>query len=192
MRKSVLFSLMVIATLGFSTFYCLIAQGVEAKAVGTGALYVYIDTWGGTEAATNKHGTYMVNIGLTYYIRIWNVTEFNTHTKLTVKIGWTDVMNTSRTDFFDDVEVQETMGIRHLDVAWTVPLEAMICTTGTVHYKNNNPKSPDYVAKGQMSQVGHMHFISETAIGTLGPILALITGLGVFGAARKKTLQQRI
>ncbi|UCE28994.1 MAG: hypothetical protein JSV85_06980 [Candidatus Bathyarchaeota archaeon] len=151
---------------------------------GTGILYVYVDTWGGTEAPANSHGTYDVNIGLTYYIRVWDLKEFNPGTLLTIKIGWTDVTKASRTDFFHDVEVKEDSGVRYVDVAWTVPLEAMISTTGTVHYKRDNPSTPDYIARGQLSNVGHMHFIPETALGTIGPMLALIAGLG-FLAIRK-------
>lgn len=157
-----------------------------AGTLGTGILYVYTDTWGGTEAPKDVHGTYHVTIGNTYYIRIWDITEFTTDTLLTIKIGWKDVTNASRTDFFYDVPVKETSGKRYVDIAWTVPNDAKICTTATVHYKGQDPLTPDYLARGQISNIGHMHIIFETPLGTIATTLALFTCLGVFALTKKR------
>lgn len=155
--------------------------------VGTGTLFVYMDTWGGVEAPkSGPKETYMVLTGFTYYIRLVNITEFDTGELLTIKIGWTDVNGTARTTFFVDVPVNEKPdGTRYVDVpAWVVPSDAKVCTTCTVHYTRSG--DPDYVARGQVSTIGHLHVIPETFLGTIGSMLVCFAGFGVL-LARKRS-----
>ena len=152
---------------------------------GTGVLYVYTDTWGGSEAPKDSKGTYYVTIGNTYYIRITGITEFDTGTLLQVKIGWTDDTDTSQTTVINDVPVNELSdGTKYVDVEWTVPPNAKVCTTTTVHYKGDS--GPDYIATGQISNIGHMHVIPVTLLGTAGALSALLAGLGLYLLPKKK------
>jgi len=146
--------------------------------LGTGQLIVYTDTW--VEAPKNgpNGDTYLVNPTATYHIRVWNITEFNTGDLLTVKICWTDNTDTSRTTFFHNVPVLETGGIKYVDVTWTVPADGKICTTCTVHYTQAG--TPEYVAIGLISNIGHMHIIPESLIGTIGTLLALFGAFSIF------------
>jgi hypothetical protein len=151
---------------------------VSAKQ-GTGVLYVYTDTWGGTEAPKEPpQGNYLVFRGQTIYIRIWNVTEVLARELVTIKIGWTDTNGNSQTTFFYNVPVleDEQSGVRYIDVpAWTTPSNAKICTTSTVHYRYGND---EYVAAGQMSNIGHMHFVvPEVPFGPITSIAATILAL---------------
>ncbi len=149
---------------------------VSAKQ-GTGVLYVYTDTWGGIEALTEPpQGNYLVFPGQTIYIRIWNVTEVSAEKFVTIKIGWTDTNGNSQTMFFYDVQVLEQFGVRYIDVpAWTAPSNAKICTTSTVHYRYGNN---EYVAAGQMSNIGHMHFVvPEVPFGPITSLAATILAL---------------
>ena len=156
----------------------MLAIPVAHATLGTGQLIVYTDTW--VEAPQGgPHGdTYLVIPGATYHIRVWNITEFNTGDLLTVKICWTDNTNASRTTFFYNVPVLEMTGIKYVDVTWTVPADGKICTTCTVHYTQAG--TPDYVAIGLISNIGHMHIIPETLLGTLGTLLALFGAVTLF------------
>lgn len=151
--------------------------------IGTGQLHVYIDTWGSTEAPKDgpKGDTYLIETDNTYYIVVFGITEFNVGDLLTIKIGWTDTAGNGQTTFFHNVPVEEYVspGEKYVNVPpWTVPSNGKICTTCTVHY--TNPDSPDYVASGQASTIGHMHAIPMTLLGTIGTILALFAGFTVF------------
>jgi len=151
-----------------------------AKATsGTGQLYVYTGTWVEAPKGGPNGDTYFVYPDATYHIRVWNITEFSTGALLTVKIGWTDTSNMSQTAFFYNVSVKEDSdGVRYVEVTWTIPSNAKICTTSTVHYTQK--PGPDYVAAGQISSTGHMHIIPELLIGTIGAILALFGAFGIF------------
>jgi len=166
------------------------ARAQEEDPVGTGVLYVYVDSARNTEAPKGgPHGdTYFVTIGITYYIRVLEITEneFNTGDLITVKIGWNDTSGTSQTTWFTNVPIQESGGVKYVDVDWSVPLNAKICTTATVHYRKDS--GPDYVARGQISTVGHMHIIPQTLLGTIGAILALFAGLGLYLLPKKNKL----
>lgn len=156
--------------------------------VGTGTLFVYVDTWDGVEAPkVGPKDTYIVFIGYTYYIRLVNITEFETEDQLVIKIGWTDVTGVERTTLFVDVPVNEKIdGTKYVDVpAWIVPQDAKICTTCTVHYTRSD--APDYVARGQASTIGHMHIIPETILGTIGAILSCFAGFGILFARKKSS-----
>lgn len=150
--------------------------------VGTGQLHVYIDTWGGTEAPKDgpKSDTHLIEIDNTYYIVVFGITEFNVGDLLTIKIGWTDTTDNAQTTTFLNIPVEECVGSgeKYVNVPpWSVPSNAKICTTCTVHY--TNPDSPEYVASGQASTIGHTHIIPLTPLGTIGTILALFTGLTI-------------
>lgn len=156
-------------------------------AIGTGTLFVYEDTWGGIEAPKeDPNETYKVVVGFTYYIQLVNITEFDVGELLTIKIGWTSVNGTARTTFFFDVPVLEKPdGTRYIDVpAWVVPRDGKVCTTCTVHYTQTG--SPDFIAQGQASTIGHMHIIPETLLGTVSVVLACFAGLGM--AFKRKRL----
>jgi hypothetical protein len=157
-----------------------------AKATeGTGVLYVYVDTWGSTEAPRGgpNGDTYFVSIGTTYYIRVFEITEFDKGDILQVKIGWTNSSGLGQTTVFNNVLVKESGGVEHVDVAWTVPSNTKVCTTATVHYTQK--PGPDYIASGQVSNIGHMHIITETFLGTIGAILALFVGFGLYLLPKK-------
>ena len=151
-----------------------------AKAqVGTGQLYVYTNAWAEAPKGGPEGDTYFVNPDATYHIKIWNITEFGTEVLLTVKIRWTDTSNKSQTTFFYDVPVMEDLsGVKYVEVTWTIPSNAKIYTTSVVHYTQK--PGPDYVATGQVSNIGHMHIIPELLIGTIGAILALFGAFGIF------------
>lgn len=154
--------------------------------IGTGQLFVYTDATR-TTLAPNDGNTYNVTIGFTYYFRIWGITEFNKGDMLTIKIGWEDMWSTDHTTFLYDIEVLETGGTKYVDFSWTIPLQAKICSTGTVHYRMLPPPAgSEYLAKGATKPVAHIHFIPETSLGTLGPILALIGGLIAFPHFKKR------
>lgn len=130
--------------------------------VGTGQLHIYVDTWGGTGAPKGgpKGDTYFIEIDTTYYIVVFGITEFDVGDLLTIKIGWTDIEDSGQTTTFQNVPVEEfvSSGEKYVNVPpWTVPSNAKICTTCTVHY--TNPDSPEYIASGQASTIGHMHII---------------------------------
>jgi len=151
-----------------------------AKAkVGTGQLYVYNNSWSEAPKGGLEGDTYFVNIGTTYHIQVWNITEFDKENLLTVKISWTDDSNINQTTFFNDVPVMEDSGgVKYVEVEWTIPLKAKICTTSTVHYTQK--PGPDYVVAGQISNIGHMHIVLESVLGTIGLILALFGAFGIF------------
>ena len=131
--------------------------------VGTGQLYVYTNAWAEAPKGGPKGDTYFVNPDATYHIRVWNITEFNTGELLTVKICWTNTSDMSQTTFFYDVPVMEDSdGVRYVEVTWTVPSNAKICTTSTVHYTQK--PGEEYVAAGQISGTGHMHVIPEVLL----------------------------
>lgn len=152
--------------------------------VGTGQLYVYTDTWVEAPKGGPNGDTYFVNPGATYHIRVWGITEFNTGDLLTVKICWKDTSDTSQTTWFYNVPVLEDSGIKYVQVTWTVPSDAKICTTSTVHYTQQS--TPEYVAAGQISNTGHMHIIPESLIGTIGTILALFAAFGFFVSSKTR------
>lgn len=157
--------------------------------VATGQLYVYVDTWNGTEAPKEgpKGDTYFIEIDTTYYIVIFGITEFNVGDLLTIKIGWTNTAGNGQTTFFHNVPVEEyvSSGEKYVNIpAWTVPSNAKICTTCTVHY--TNPDSPDFIAYGQASTIGHMHIIPLAPLGIIGTILALFAGLTIFSLLKHK------
>jgi len=156
--------------------------------IGTGQLFVYTDATR-TILAPNDGNTYNVTIGFTYYFRIMHITEFNTGDKLTIKIGWKDVFDVSHTTYLYNIEVLETSGHKYVDFTWTIPIEAKISTTGTVHYRGDS--GPDYLAKGETRPVAHIHFIPETPLGTIGPILALVGGLIAFPTFKKRLFTRR-
>ena len=157
-----------------------------AKAeIGTGQLYVYTNAWVEAPKGGPNGDTYFVTPGATYHIRIWNITEFSKGALLTVKIGWTNTSDMSQTTFFYDVPVMEDSdGVRYVEVPWTVPLNAKICTTATVHYTQK--PGPEYVATGQISNTGHMHIIPEVLLGTIGTIFALFGAFGIFKLRRTR------
>jgi len=158
--------------------------GVESSKSG-GKLQVFSDTWGGTLAPTDGN-KFNVTIGQTYYIRIWGITEFETDDKLTIKIGWKDIRGADQTDFFYDVPVKEMDETKYADVPpWTAPLDAKIHSTGTVHYGIHPGR--DYLARGETKPVAHIFFIPENAFGTIGSLLALLTGFGGFVLVKKRT-----
>jgi len=160
--------------------------------IGTGQLFVYTDP-ARTTLAPNDGNTFDVVIGFTYYYRIWGITEFNTGDKLTIKIAWKDAWDVDHTDFIPDVEVLESGVTKYVDFTWTVPLTAKICTTGTVHYRMLPPPAgSEYLAKGVTRPVAHLHYIPETHLGTLGPMLALLTGLVAFPLFRKRLIKPLI
>jgi len=162
----------------------MLAIPVAHATLGTGQLIVYTDT--SVEAPQgDPHGdTYLVNPGATYHIHIWNITEFNTGDLLTVKICWTDNTNASRTTFFHNVPVLETGGIKFVEVDWTVPADGKICTTCTVHYTQAG--TSEYIAIGLISNVGHMHTVPETLLGTIGTLLALFGAVSLFFVHKTK------
>jgi len=151
--------------------------------IGTGQLYVYIDTWGGIEA--NKGGpngdTYFVARDTTYYIRVFGITEFNKGDLLTVKICWKMVFGSpsmghviNQTTFFYDVPVMEDLdGVKYVDVAWTVPSSAKISSTSIAYYA-------EFLVAGRISNIGYMHIIPELLLGTVCAILALFGAFGIF------------
>jgi hypothetical protein len=176
-----------ILMLSILAVYMFLVQPCKSD-VGTGVLYVYTDTWGGIEAPKDEKGTYYVEIGKTYYIRISGITEFNTGDFVTVKISWTDAnTGNGETSFIYNVEVKESDGIKYVDVDWTVPTNAKICETSTVHYRGNS--GPEYVASGQISQVGHMHVIPTTFLGSIGALSAIFASLGLHKILKKKKRQ---
>jgi len=134
---------------------------------------VYRDAAHTIEAPEESNGNhaYIVSIGTTYYIRIWGITEFNTGEQLTVKIGWTDTLDNDQTTIFNNIPVQQTAGTKYLDVTWTIPTNAKFRTTTTVHYTKK--PGPDYLATGQMSNIGHMHVVPDFLQGSIGAIIAL-------------------
>lgn len=157
--------------------------------VGTGQLHVYVDTWGGTEAPKGgpKGDTYFIGTDTAYYIVVLGITEFDVGRLLTIKIGWTDTAGNDQTTTFQNVPVDECVGSgeKYVNVPpWTVPANAKIGTTCTVHY--TNPDSPEYVASGQVSTIGHMYFIPLTPLGTIGTLLALFAGLSIFSRGKRK------
>ncbi len=178
----------LIGVLVISAIALLIPFAKANPDVGTGVLYVYVDSAHTTEApkAGPNGDTYFVIIGNTYYIRVLGITEFNTGDKITVKIGWTNTSGGGETTQFNNVPVQESGGVKYVDVTWTVPSNAKVCTTATVHYTKK--PGPEYVAQGQISNIGHMHIIPETLLGTIGAILALFAGLGLFLLPKKNKL----
>ena len=166
-------------TLGIAVLFALVLTLIPLAhaAQGTGVLYVYTDAAHTTEAPSESGGNhaYLTNIGSTYYIRIWGITEFNTGNSITVKIGTTE---------FNNVPVQETSGTRYADVTWTVPASSQLGTTITVHYRGSHP---EYVASGQMTNVGHMFVVPEVLQGTAGIIVALIAAYSTYQMARRRT-----
>jgi hypothetical protein len=164
-------------------FFTLIYTIPAYAQVGTGVLWVYTDTWGGTEASKEQNGNYLVLTEETYYIRIMGVTEVPTGSKVIIKIGWTDTNDVQQTEFFNDVPVLEDSGVRYIDVpAWTTPSSAQICTTSTVHYVYDH----EYVSAGQMSSVGHTHFVvPEVPLGSLGSLVATVIALYVYMRAKR-------
>ena len=142
--------------------------------IGSGVLYVYTDNWGGTEAPKDAQGKYLVLVGQTYYLRITGITEFDVDDQLTIKIGWTDTDGNSQTTWISPIPVQ-TGGVA--DFEWTIPLNAQVCLTCTVHYRGD--KGPDYVCGQLTGPPGHMHVIPENPLGTIGSILALFLGFAI-------------
>jgi len=171
--------------IGFLTIiaYVMLAIPFAKAQIGTGQLYVYTNAWAEAPKGGPNGDTYFVTPGATYHIRVWNITEFSTGAFLTVKIGWTNTSDMSQTTFFYDVLVMEDSdGVRYVEVTWTVPLNAKICTTATVHYTQK--PGPDYVVTGQISSIGHMHIIPEVLLGTIGTIFALFGAFGIFKLRR--------
>jgi hypothetical protein len=166
-------------TLGISVLFALVLTLIPlAYAAHGGVLYVYTDAAHTTEAPSQSGGNhaYLTNIGGTYYIRIWGITQFNTGDKITVKIGTTTFYN---------VLVQDSSGTRYADITWTVPANSEFGTTVNVKYRGET--GPEYVVGGQMSNVGHMHIVPEVLQGTVGMTVALIAAYSIYQIARRRT-----
>jgi len=171
--------------------------------VGSAILYVYVDPARTVEAPKTINleasmTTYDVLTGLTYYIRIWNVTQYDgvpLPIILRVKISWKATDGSSMTTIFDSVYLQETAaGIRYIDVDWTVPVNAKVCETSTVHFRRYWFDAQgkrvwdgyEWLATGQLgTQKGHLHVIPEISIGTIGIITSLFAALGIFMIPKK-------
>jgi len=70
---------------------------------------------------------------------------------------------------------------------WTCPEDATYCTTYVVQYRDDDGTPPHtvYVAKGQISQTGHIHVIPEFAFGPGMSILAMLTGSAILSISKK-------
>lgn len=165
--------------------------------VGNGTLYAYIDSTYTTLVETGQPpGAFMVSQGQAVYIQIAGITEFTEGTVILVKISWdTHVKTWTRTVKTLDSGQTGSIGVGDSTnpIIWTVGefddgyFEIPPSNTLTVHYKDISGTGPEHVAAGTMMRTGHLHIIPETPLGTIGPLMILLTGLGVFILARKKT-----
>jgi hypothetical protein len=144
-------------------------------------LYVYIDSSHTTEAPLfgTSEDTYAVIVGETYYIRVLGITQFDLGALLHVKIGWTDIYDHGQTTDFYNVKVKQLGDDLYVDVEWTVPSDAKICTTAAVKYRANDDSPPEYVVKGQVNNIGHMHVVPELPLGTLMAVMASMAAIGL-------------
>ena len=149
-------------------------------AIGSGKLNVL-------NADDVEDDTYYVTPCNDYTIRIEGIPEFASGEFLTIKIGWTDTDGVSQTTFFYDVEVVDG----DVEVIWHVPENAKICTTCTVHYRQD---VPEYVAVGLINtdKPAHMHIVPENPLGIIGSILALFAGLGIFILTKSKSSNRAV
>jgi hypothetical protein len=179
-------ALVVIAAILVMTSMILPALGD----VGTGVLHVYTDTGYKSEATLDGKGHYLVDIGSTYYIRILGITEFNKDDHVMVKVCWKDTSGTKKTTVYTDVSIKELDGTRYVDVTWTVPPEAKVCETGTVHYKKNDGKGTEYVAAGATTtKPGHFHVIPENYLGPLGVFGAGALAIVAFATIKRRSMR---
>jgi hypothetical protein len=158
--------------------------------IGNGVLQVFTDP-AYTASAPMSNGQYLVIVGGTYYIRIsgMSASEVGGATTLTVKIGYKDTNGDSQTAFFFNVPIQGS-GPYFIKVTWTVPANAKVCTTATVHYKIVNE---EYVASGSLTSApGHMHVVPESYLGALGALGTAITAFIVFAAKKDHLMPSRI
>jgi len=74
--------------------------------------------------------------------------------------------------------------------SWIVPSDAKVCTTTTVHFykvdTDGKKDGEEWVAGGQILEVGHMHVIPEVTFGILGSLIVCMAALVAFSGLHKK------
>ena len=161
--------------------------------IATGVLYIYTDAAHTTlvEQESGGNHAFLVVPGATYYIRVLGITEFNQGDLVMVKIAWTDNDGNPQTTVLNGVPVMGPAPL-YIDVTWTVPESGKYCTTGTVHYKDNDGIGPDYVAQGifngEPRPTGHFHIVPEITLGALGASVVFLSTLALFAVHKRRRL----
>jgi len=165
--------------------------------IGTGQLYVYIDSDYTALAPQDNKGFYKVYPDQEVYIQIANITEFSIDEDIIVKIGlgvdgnsYTYTVGPLVVKTLESGEGQGLPGVgdENQQILWKVGqhdggyIDIPPCNTITVHYKDASGTGPDYVTYDVTPPciTAHMHVIPGNPVGTVGAILLLFAGFGAY------------
>jgi hypothetical protein len=160
-----------------------------------GVLYVYTDSGYSNEApwyggSPDGH-SYVANIGDRYWIKVTNIDDpkgVEASDMIEVKVCYTDISGNPAYATLGITVIQD--GGWFAIGPWTVPNDAKVCTTTTVHFykidASGNKVGEEWVAGGQFFQVGHMHVVPEVTFGILGSLIVCMAALVTFSGFRKK------
>jgi len=169
----------------------------SSASIGNGQLYVYIDSEYAILAHQDEKGFYEVFPGQEVYIQIAGITEFGLGETIIVKIGFevegNDYTYTAGPFAIKTLESGEGLGMPGVGdenqiILWQVGehdsdyTEIPPCNTITVHYKDSSGRGPDYVTYDVTPPciTAHLHVIPLNPAGTLGAIVLVFLGFGVF------------
>jgi len=175
--------------------------------IGSGQLYVYMDSDYSTLVPQDDKGFYEVLPDQTVYIQISNITEFDAGEKIMVKIGF-EVDGKDYTYVITDLVVQEELqsGVEEAKglpgvgdpsagqiISWRVGdyhdedgnlqhIDIPACETITVHYKDNSGTGPEYITYDATPpcKVAHLHVTPEGPLGTLGMISVILASFAFY------------
>lgn len=165
--------------------------------IGTGQLYVYIDSDYTALAPQDNKGFYKVYPDQEVYIQIADITEFGLDEDVIVKIGlgvdgnsYTYTVGPLAVKTLESGEGQGLPGVgdENQQILWKVGqhdsgyIDIPPCNTITIHYKDASGTGPDYVTYDVTPPciTAHMHVIPGNPVGTVGAILLLFAGFGAY------------
>jgi len=161
---------------------------VASAYLGNGTIEVYVDTWGGTCAPTDKEYYYYIFPGQTYYIRIVSIIEFDPAVTKKIDVMIKTESGTPYELIFNDVPLiyegyvydsgtRTWYHVHHADLpSWVAPNLAE-GTTLIVYYRSSNP-GEWYRAHSVRCRLGGMFVIPDVPLGAFGSVATMAAALG--------------
>ncbi len=158
---------------------------------GTGLVRIYLDQEHTNELTPSTQYDakphYLLAIGRgPYYFVITGITEFPEGTPLNIKIGYKDTSGPA-TAFIGPVNLLSDGSVAF---EWTVPPNAMFCTTGTVHYYNKDVVKGEFIAQNPFAIIPSIfHVIPENYLGSIGALGAGALALVAFITIKRRAIK---